>query len=82
MQGPEQAGDASPASLPKTPAGQRAQAAAPAVEKDPGAQAAQVALETAPCAALAVPAGHCVGAVDAGGQKAPGGQRKGVQETQ
>ena len=82
LQAPEQAGEARPAALPYTPAGQGLQAAAPAPEYRPGGHCTQVALEPAPVAALAVPAGQGVGVVEEGLQKWPAMHGTGVPEAQ
>ena len=68
LQLPEQAGEARPAALPYTPAGQSLQTAAPAAEKRPGGQSVQEALEAAPVAGLALPAGQGVADKEEKGQ--------------
>ncbi len=68
LQLPEQAGEARPAALPYTPAGQSLQTAAPAAEKRPGGQSVQAALEAAPVAGLALPAGQGVADKEEKGQ--------------
>ena len=68
LQLPEHAEELRPGALPKTPAGQGLQVAAPSAEKVPGRHCTQSVKESAPVAALAVPAGQSVALMENRGQ--------------